>query len=548
MGNFRIKIKLGDNWHKTENVMVTGGAFVLGTFKSDGLLAAWFKATNWADFVERVKEANGFFAVVVTNGLECYAAVDRVRSIPLFYAINKSDFYLSDDPKWIQKQLGGKDIDPISVAEFLLTGYVTDEYTLDPRIRQLQAGEALRVRPEGDGFSFQAERYYRFITGKGEDETIPESQLLRKLDEVIVAAVERLTRVADGSLIVIPLSGGLDSRLIAMTLKRLGYKNIIAFSYGVKGNWESKISQKVANQLGIPWYFVEYSRDLWRKWYWSDECQQYIDYACKLVSLAHLQDWPAVMELRKNGVIPEGALIAPGHTGDFTAGGHIPSALTKKQTNRVDDVLRAIWQHHYVLMPVTIASKYARMNAHDTHRALFARLKAYFRDFPEAGLGAKQAIGLYETWEWAERQAKYIVNSVRVYDYFGLDWWMPWWDTEFIVFWERVPLEWRFARKLWRLYATRVAEKANIFVGSWNILAPMKNTVKAYLRQVDRYGLFERGYNLIRYLQGARSPGSTILALDGAFGLTSERRIKVSGAAALRQLQFLLEGRERLFN
>ena len=52
----------------------------------------------------------------------------------------------------------------------------------------------------------------------------------------------------------------------------------------------------------------------------------------------------------------------------------------------------------------------------------------------------------YELWDWQERQAKYIVNSVRVYEQFQLDWWMPLWDIEFVRFWESVPLELREGR------------------------------------------------------------------------------------------------------
>ena len=44
-------------------------------------------------------------------------------------------------------------------------------------------------------------------------------------------------------------------------LKRLGYRNVIAFSYGRLGNEESAISNFVANDFKIRWEFIEYSNE-----------------------------------------------------------------------------------------------------------------------------------------------------------------------------------------------------------------------------------------------------------------------------------------------
>jgi asparagine synthetase B (glutamine-hydrolysing) len=57
---------------------------------------------------------------------------------------------------------------------------------------------------------------------------------------------------------VIPLSGGLDSRLIAYFLQK--YDNVQAFSYGVTWNQEKsnevKIARHIAKELGIPWSHI----------------------------------------------------------------------------------------------------------------------------------------------------------------------------------------------------------------------------------------------------------------------------------------------------
>lgn len=45
----------------------------------------------------------------------------------------------------------------------------------------------------------------------------------------------------------------------------------------------------------------------------------------------------------------------------------------------------------------------------------------------------------FAEFEWQERQSKYLVNSVRLYESFGFDWWLPLWDLEFTGFWRKQP-------------------------------------------------------------------------------------------------------------
>jgi len=533
-----VLIKLGNAWFHANNASVTGAGFEGHSFKIRETLAAYFEEVNgWSEFVRKVQVLNGFFAVVVRHEDEYYIAVDKVRSVPLFYTIKENQFVLSDDPQWIQNYIKSESVDLVSTFEFLLTGYVTGNYTLDQNVRQLQAGEALRVL-NGSMPIICSERYYQFITSKDQGSNASKDDLLRRIDEVMLAAIERLIKFAAGRTVVIPLSGGLDSRLIAMNLKRLGYKNILTFSYGVKDNWESRVSQTVASQLGIPWHFVEYTRNLWKQWYWSSECQSYIKYASKLVSLAHLQDWPAIMELKNKGILSDDVVIVPGHTGDFVSGGHIPAELSGSTKCDIQKVIQAIWRHHYVLMPSELAAEYVGLNEQEALRSVWGRLEAYFEQ--NEMLTVADAVGLYECWEWAERQAKYIVNSVRVYDFFGLDWWMPWWDQEVMLFWEYVPLQLRVDRHLYRKYVKCIEEKLGIKIG-----VPFGRHVKLFFKKLDRFGLLKKTYAAVHR---NRSPASAILALDGAFDSMSEYEISVLGAAALAQVKGVIPSTKYLPN
>ena len=220
-----------------------------------------------------IPKLNGFYSIVRQQHDKLFASVDHIRSMPLFYSSYEGSFYLSDDAEWVREQVGDRRMDAFARDEFLLAGYVTGADTLYPNVKQLQAGECLSVVIKNGRLSVITKRYYRFL--HDEPVSYDEAKLRFKLKEVTVASINRLITFADGRQILVPLSGGYDSRLIATLLKKLGYENIITFTYGIPGNKEADYSRQVAESLGLKWLFVEYSADLWRKEWGKEDALQY---------------------------------------------------------------------------------------------------------------------------------------------------------------------------------------------------------------------------------------------------------------------------------
>lgn len=198
---------------------------------------------------------------------------------------------ISDNAEWVRQRVGDQTIDPVAREEFQLVGYVTGQDTLFPHVKQLLAGESLIAEEGESGIDVRCRRYYRYL--HTEPKQYDEPALRQRLDQVIVKTMRRLIDYAAGRQIVVPLSGGYDSRLIVTQLKRLGYDNILAFTYGVAGNKESRYSKQVADALGLKWHFVEYSSELWRGTWEAAEGRRYQSWASGWSSLAHWQDWLA---------------------------------------------------------------------------------------------------------------------------------------------------------------------------------------------------------------------------------------------------------------
>ncbi|WP_445006036.1 asparagine synthase-related protein [Halomonas mongoliensis] len=401
------------------------------------------QASTYHEISKVLEQQNGFYALVWEQGGKLYAAVDHIRSIPLYYGIKGDAFFLSDNAEWVRKKVGNIVMDELSKEEFQLTGYVTGQETLYPDVKQLQAGEFLSINTNVCTPQLKTERYYRFL--HTEPENFDEQALYHQLDAAALASIDNLISYANGRQIVIPLSGGYDSRLIASLLKRRGYKNILTFTYGVPGNKESAYSKKVADALGLKWHFIEYSNELWSEIWKTDERWEYQKWASGWSSLSHVQDWLAVKILKQNAIVEQDCIFVPGHTGDFISGGHVPDNAIKDKKASCLELFETIYKKHYSLAPSTGLSE----------RGLHEWSDRILEKTEQAVIWNGQDLAnAFEKWEWQERQAKFICNSVRVYEFYGYDWWLPLWDMNFCRFWQGVPLEIRKGREWYISYVS----------------------------------------------------------------------------------------------
>jgi len=214
---------------------ISSEASIIGTLWEEESFKKDLASEYGADyFKERIKDYSGFFSLVYQKGEDLFAAVDIIRSHPLFYGVVENNFYISDEADWVRKQVNDMEMDPIARDEFQLTGYVTGRDTLFPNVKQLQAGESLLIK---DGV-LSLDRYYLFT--HTEPKEYNEENLSKEFLRVSRESIQRLVNYAKGRQIVIPLSGGYDSRFIASLLKESGYENILCFTYGRQGNKEAR--------------------------------------------------------------------------------------------------------------------------------------------------------------------------------------------------------------------------------------------------------------------------------------------------------------------
>jgi asparagine synthase (glutamine-hydrolysing) len=483
-----VRIELNDTlWARSGRTRARGHAHLDGHFLPVDRIAADVDACTsdeaWARLVARL---NGCFAIVTEHGGRVLAAVDRVRTVPLFYGKGARGLVVSDDAYRIPTEQSTPAIDPDADVEFCLTGYVTGAQTLRAGVRQLEAGTWIRASASMPAGA-EVTRYHAFRHGEFFAEDVP--ALIDRLDRLHRGVFERLLQGIAGRPIVVPLSGGYDSRLIGVSLRDLGARDVTCYSYGVPGNWEARISQELASYLGFRWEFVPYSADRWKRWADSDRFKDYFHAAGNLTSVPHIQDWPAIHELvRERRIAPE-SVVVPGHSGDFVAGSHIPKWYPARWAITRREFLDSLQDAHYSLWD---------WPARDGLRDLFdRRIEAVIGAVDDAS--PEVAADRFERWDLQERQAKFVCNSMRVYEQFGLDWRLPLFDAELMDFWARIPTDLRVGRRLY--FAFAAARQVLPITPANTDYGPL---IQSAIRGVDALGLRPVADRIRRQLRAVR--------------------------------------------
>jgi len=366
---------------------------------------------------------NGVFSIIIKNENEVLIASDTTRFFPVFYTQTGNDWMISDSIQYLKKHKPQVSLDPYATLEFLSAAYTLRGSTLYSGIKQVQPGSVVSISHGYVDSSF----FYSFAKTQNDYSTGTFHEQQQALRAIIDTSFQRcLTPIRDQQ-IVLPLSGGYDSRLIACKLKELGCKNVVCFTYG-RNNREVQISKSVAKQLHFPWHFIEYTTKVSTNALSLSDFSNYAEYASRGTSMFYLQEFPAVVELLKKGVISPGSYVIPGHSGDLIRGSLLiksfPTTCEKEQLPNI--LLHTRFQHH-------------KTSRTEKKRLLATLYKQIEQQYESEIL----PYSLLEDWEMKERTAKYIFNSSHVFDYFGIKPVFPLWDFELVNFFKYVPLEYR---------------------------------------------------------------------------------------------------------
>lgn len=431
-----IHLNLSDTlaypWTVTDNIFVRGYAYLGDCLLTGPLFAQHFESCgSMEDVIAEFEKLNGSYNVIVLCDNKLIACVDPVRSMPLFYREAAEQLELFDSLQTAPVSSEMVDADVLHLYKNAL--FTVGNRTLLRNTFQIPSGHYLLWSQN----STRLQPYFVFRYDTDQIDSL--NCAVSRLDESYTQTFQRVIQLLNGRTAVIPLSGGHDSRLIAFYLKNLGYEHIIAYSYGVPGNSESEISKQVAETLDIPWYFIKYDSHGMRKLF-QREYREFALQAGNCSSVPCLQEWYAIYQLKKRGILDDTCVIIPGYSGDYLAGTHLLSGSSKKETYSSEEIKNYLISKyfHELLEPISGSSPFLNSELEQAFSCL---------GDPDRSFTLTEANEIVESFDLDNRQAKFIENAVRVYDYFGFQWITPFFERAQFQTWSTIDNSLRYDRK-----------------------------------------------------------------------------------------------------
>lgn len=420
-----------------------------------------------------VNEIKSHFGIILVNKNLFFAGVDCARTFPLFWANIKSKIYISPQANLIATLLSLK-VNKNQLLAFQMSGYTIGTGTLWKDINNINPGSFILKKNNRKPFM---KRYFLYNPWIIKEQS--HSNLKNTLKLEINKVLNNIITKANNRKIIIPLSAGLDSRLIASGLKELNYKKVKCFSYGLKSNYESKASKYISKKLNYDWEFIELKQKKMGNFFNSREYKKYIQSSNDGCATPSIQDLYPIQKLLDKNYITKNDIIINGNSGDFISGGHIPKNCMNWNNINNKNLFKNIFYEqinkHYSLWESLKNPK----NISIIEEEILLQIENILKN--EKNI---KGHGIYEFLEFENRQCKYVVNLQRTYDYLNLDWYLPLWDKSFIEFWKNVPLKYKINQNL---YKETLCELN--FAGTWGNNFKFTENISSVKVRYTRYFL-----------------------------------------------------------
>jgi len=462
-----ITIKLTKNnvfqWHCENGISAIGYLFTpAGKLYRDSELCTFFDSVETEnDFLQKLLSANGNFSVIIQKEQSLWMAVDRFRYFPLFYRQKEGELLVCDEITGLFESDEPKEFEEKALLEFQALGCTLENRTLLKNAFQIQAGEYIIY----DSSNIVRTFYHNCFS---EINNIDFNEAKKQLKEILHNVGKRMSELMGERQVLLPLSAGFDSRLIAYLLKKEGIKNVLCFSYGKKeGNPEWKRSQTVAEKLGFQWFFIDYTQIDNLDYYKQKRFTDYYQYAAQYVNKFAFTQYFAVNHLIDEKKIQvANSVHLPGHGGDFLSGRHLqPYMQNYQRLASIAKDLSIFGFHVGDLVQLTGKER----------KTIEKTIVSQLTDFSPLFLN-------FDNWELKEREAKCVFTFNKLWEQQGIDSYMPLCDTELMDFFVSLPFEYRLNQKLYNSVLTELFAEYDI-----NFPQNKSNPKTVILRQIKNY-------------------------------------------------------------
>ena len=194
-------------------------------------------------------DLDGMYALAIRDGQSLWLARDRLGIKPLYHTVADQTFLFASEIKGLLCSTAVRaSLDTQALADRVALGYVPEPRTFLQGIDSLPAGHWMRVELNRDRLEIESRRY-----DDGPKEPCSDADLVASVDTLeglMLATVASQAR-ADVP-VVIALSGGLDSSLIAHWLHKCDRHDVGAFvTVDARAHPDLRAAEDVSRQCGL---------------------------------------------------------------------------------------------------------------------------------------------------------------------------------------------------------------------------------------------------------------------------------------------------------
>ena len=199
--------------------------------------------------IDALKHLNGRYDIAIwdRHARIFHLVSDRFGANRHYLLQRPGALHLACEVKALAVFLDHIEIDPAGLASMLTFGYHIGDLTLLRDIRCLPNARHLVYRATDDRLSI--DRYWNYPYGEREPLPGTEAELAAQLHDHLLTALKRQLRGVKK--ILLPISGGLDSRSMAGLLTQSGFTGeVLAYSYGQPSSRDVRYGRAIAKKLG----------------------------------------------------------------------------------------------------------------------------------------------------------------------------------------------------------------------------------------------------------------------------------------------------------
>lgn len=198
--------------------------------------------------IDALKHLNGSYDIAIwdRHARRLQLVSDRFGSNRHYTLRRPGALHLACEIKALAGFLDHIEIDPTGLAGMLSFGYHLGDRTLLREVKCLPHARHIEFRTATDTFGI--ERYWNYPYGEMEAPA-GEAELAEALHRHLARALKR--RLHKVEKILLPVSGGLDSRTMAGLLAQSDYSGeVLAYSYGQPSSHDARYGRAIARKLG----------------------------------------------------------------------------------------------------------------------------------------------------------------------------------------------------------------------------------------------------------------------------------------------------------